>query len=154
MCHLMFLLDSCFKTPCQWTNYHVRLLSTTSVIPSEPSQLPNAGIPLGRSSCETFQARSHQADALTLPTRTIYIIPVPFIYVRWRNPFLSFSDVPYFCFYAPSIFSSHSGHWGIFPFGKYWEYVLIRSNIPRIFQPGKLLDYLLDILNFQRIFPW
>ena len=74
-----------------------------SVIPSEPSQLPNAGIPLGRSSCETFQARSHQADALTLPTRTIYIIPVPFIYVRWCNPFLSFSDVPYFCFYAPSI---------------------------------------------------
>ena len=49
--------------------------------------------------------------------------------------------------------SRHSGHWGIFPFGKCWEYVLIRSNIPRIFQPGKLLDYLLDILNFQRIFP-
>ena len=48
----------------------------------------------------------------------------------------------------------HSGHWGIFPFGKCWEYVLIRSNIPRIFQPGKLLDYLLCILNFQRVFLW
>ena len=64
--------------------------------PSESPQLPIAGIPLDRSSHGTFQAWSHQADALTLPTRIVFDTSVPFIYVRWRNPSFSFSDVPYF----------------------------------------------------------
>ena len=40
---------------------------------------------------------------LDLPDKNHLCCCRPFIYVRWHNPFLLFSNVPYFRFHAPSI---------------------------------------------------